>query len=429
MRDTLKLTSIEFKDSGTKIVYDYSFDKDIAKYFNPKEPFFVSYNEDVSQVPMSISVIPFLANILPISWFGGFDVIIEELDESFYNSSEKIKLEFQKSFLELKEVESRLIVKSLIKNERNASNTAMLFSGGVDAYATYFRNQSKNLDLITIHGADIELDDIRQWNSVVHLNESENLLKKNKKHYIKSNLRTFYTYKVDLLLKEMGWWGRVQHGLALNCLLAPLAKLHNYSKVYIASTYTDNIKISWGSTPEIDNLIKWSNVSVIHDGYELKRQEKVKLIVDNTQELDDKIKLRVCYSELNQKVNCSKCEKCYRTIFGIILSNDNPNNYGFDVDENAYERVMNMFGNGFKSEGVLYFWWEINEVISKLADFYIFSNKEKEAEKMIALNNLISQNINMGVKKPSGLNRLKHTLINTFPKVFKIYLNYRHKNL
>lgn len=429
MRNTLKIQTINYRDSGTKIVYDYSFDKDIAKYFNPKEPFFVSYNEDVSQVPMSISVIPFLANILPISWFGGFDVIIEELDESFYNSSEKIKLEFQKSFLELKKVESRLIVKSLIKNERNASNTAMLFSGGVDAYATYFRNQSKNLDLITIHGADIELDDIRQWNSVVHLNESENLLKKNKKHYIKSNLRTFYTYKVDLLLKEMGWWGRVQHGLALNCLLAPLAKLHNYSKVYIASSYTDNIKISWGSTPEIDNLIKWSNVSVIHDGYELKRQEKVKLIVDNTQELDDKIKLRVCYSELNQKVNCSKCEKCYRTIFGIILSNDNPNNYGFDVDENVYERVMNMFGNGFKSEGVLYFWWEINEVISKLADFYIFSNKEKETEKMIALNNLISQNINMGVKKPSWLNRLKHTLINTFPKVFKIYLNYRHKSL
>ena len=429
MRNTLEITAIKFRDNGTKIEYQYTYDKAISKYFNTKELFFVSYNLDVSKTPNSIAIIPLLANLMPIAWFGGFDVCVEELDETFFGSLEKIKIEFQKLFVELKGVESNLKVKSIINNTNYETNAAMLFSGGVDAYATYFRHRKENLDLITIHGADIEINDMKQWDSVVSLNENERLLTNNKNHYIKSNLRTFYTYKVEFLLKERGWWGKVQHGLALNCLLAPLSTIYNYSKIYIASSYTDNIKISWGSTPEIDNLIKWSSVFVIHDGYELKRQEKVNLIIDSAKKLDEKIKLRVCYSELNKEVNCSKCEKCFRTIFGIILSNDNPNKYGFNVDESVYDSTLNMLENGFKTEGVQYFWWEINEAISNSTDFYNFSNKEYEKNKMIALQKLLNLNFEIGVKKPSNLNKLKYKLINTFPKVFKIYLHYKHKNL
>ena len=143
----------------------------------------------------------------------------------------------------------------------------------------------------------------------------------------------------------------------------------------------------------------------------------------------ENLKLRVCYSELNKEINCSKCEKCFRTIFGIILSNDNPNSYGFAVDENVYDKVMKVFIKGFKTRGSAYFWWEISEAISKSRPFFIFSNKEKELEKMKTLNNLLILKIQTGVKETSSLKRLKHKIINRFPKTFKIYLKFRQRGL
>ena len=38
----LKVNQIEFKDSGKRIEYQYSYDKIISKYFNEKDPFFAS---------------------------------------------------------------------------------------------------------------------------------------------------------------------------------------------------------------------------------------------------------------------------------------------------------------------------------------------------------------------------------------------------
>ena len=83
-----------------------------------------------------------------------------------------------------------------------------------------------------------------------------------------------------MLLPNLGWWGSVQHGLALNGVVAPLAQKKGYENIFIASSYTDNIKITWGSTPEIDNNISWASTRVIHDGYELKRQDKLSFIVN-----------------------------------------------------------------------------------------------------------------------------------------------------
>lgn len=423
-----KLNSITVVNQNT-INYNYTCSSDFQKYFNLKEPFFAQYDTDISAISPSVLVVPLLSNIAPISWFAGFDIFLDELDEDFYNSLRIIKAEFVKNYPQIKNESSQIHVKQLIKNKIEANNSAMLFSGGVDAYATYFRQFEENLDLITIHGADVDLKDVKQWETVVRLNENEGLLDKNNKHYIKSNLQTFYTYHVDLLLKDLGWWGKVQHGLALNCLLAPLSMKFNYFKIYIASSYTDNINIAWGSTPEIDNAIQWANVKIVHDGYELKRQDKVSLIVKKSNEINKKINLRVCYSEAIKEINCSKCEKCYRTIIGIILSGDNPNNYGFVTSENVYDEVRNYFSKGFYSKGAQYFWWEINEKIKEEKDFFIFSNKEIEIQKMDLISNLITKNTVSGFKKESRLSRVKHRIQKSFPKIFKIYLKLRQAKL
>jgi len=425
----LKVEKIVYNDSGNKILYNYSYDKSISKYFNPKESFFVSYNVNVQEAPESIAVIPFLANIAPIAWFAGFSIELNEADKDFIEALEVIKNEFSVEYPNIDFSCSKIQVKKLIKNNYVATRSSMLFSGGVDAYATYFRHYKENLDLITIHGADIEIEDVNQWNRVVELNKEEELLKKNSKHYIKSNLRTFYTHHVDLLLQDLSWWGKVQHGLALNAVIAPLSVINGYKTNYIASTYTKNIAISWGSTPEIDNSIKWGNTNIIHDGYELKRQDKVDLIINNTREFNHQLNLRVCYSLLNVSVNCSKCEKCYRTMIGIILANANPNDYGFIISYSIYDKLLDKFKKGFATKGFQYFWSEILKKIKEDKPIFIFKNKDEEEEKMLQLRNLIQLNLDNGLKKKSKLAIIKFKIQNTFPKLFNFYLKIRQRNL
>ncbi|WP_290800198.1 hypothetical protein [Flavobacterium sp.] len=424
-----KIKSIKFEDEGKKIVYDYEYDVGIAKYFNKSESFFVAYDVDVSDTPLSIAIIPFLSNLVTIAWFVDFIIEIDEIDETFLHAIEIIKKEFKSAYPKLELNKDFIVYKNKIKNSYKTQSSAMLFSGGVDAYATYFRNFKKKLDLITIHGADVEINDTDQWNRIITLNSKEKILNHNEKHYIKSNLRAFYTYNVDMLLPNLGWWGSVQHGLALNGVVAPLAQKKGYENIFIASSYTDNIKITWGSTPEIDNNISWASTRVIHDGYELKRQDKLSFIVNFLKNNELEVKLRVCYSLLNKNVNCSKCEKCHRTILGIIVANANPNNYGFSVTEKIYDEVLEKYKNGFNSEGVNYFWWEILQIIKNEDLFFVFRDLESEKMKMNEIKKMIHCNLEKKVKKKTYFEKIKFKIQNKLPRLFKIYLKIRQKGL
>lgn len=420
----LKILSIRIID-GKKIEYNYSIDDGIKKYFNLNDPFYVEYDVDISNVPESILVIPFLANIAPIAWFAGFDIIADVVDETFYTSLHTIKNVFLENYPSIKNLTSNLKAKKLERKSYTNNSIALLFSGGVDAYTTYLRHYSKKPDLITIHGADVELKDELQWNRVIEINRSETLLDDNRKLYLKSNLRTFYNHNVDLLLPELGWWGKIQHGLALNGIIAPLSIVRYYSYVYIASSYTDNVSIKWGSAPEIDNNIAWGSTKVVHDGYEMKRQEKVDYIINTTHKLNKTINLRVCYSTSNTSINCCKCEKCYRTIIGIILANENPNKYGFAVTENVYDKILTMFSKGFSSQGMQYFWWEILQKIETENAFFVFKDEEIELNKMNGIKLLIKKNINNGIIEKTKWSIIKYKVQNMFPELFNFYLKVR----
>lgn len=425
----IKLNDIRFENDGKKIIYDYEYDKTIAKFFSSKETFFVEFDIDVSDTPLSIAVVPFLANVLPIAWFAGFDVHVDETDAAFMQGMEIIRKQLQSgnTFADLSK--SKLHFKKSVNNEYQASRTAMLFSGGVDAYATYFRHFDEKCDLITIHGADVELEDVSQWNRVVALNENEPLLAENAKFYITSNIRTFYTHHVDLLMPNVNWWWKVQHGLALNSVVAPLAYVRKYRTLYIASTFTNAIQIDLGSMPEIDNNIQWGSTRVSHDCYDLNRQAKVDLIIKSTKKIGRNINIRVCYSLLNKGVNCSHCEKCSRTIIALIVAGANPNDYGFTTSATIYDRLFQDLKGGFHAQAIQHLWQEILEKSYESPDFFVFADKETETRKMQALQQLIETNVANGLRKKSRLYKVKFKIQNTFPKMFKMYLNLRKSGL
>ena len=421
--EKLIVKAINVSNNGHRINYDYTLTAGIKKYFNLDKPFYIEFQEDISSVPESILAIPLIANLAPISWYAGFELEIEELDEDFSNALKVIKQDFLKRE-SVNELKGDVIPKKVVQNTFEKSKTAMLFSGGVDAYATYIRIFDKTPDLITLLGADIQIEDQKQWTDFTNFVESEGLLKNNDKEYITANLRDFYTYQVELLLTDIGWWGKVQHGLALIGALAPLSYIKGYKEIYIASSYTDNINIEWGSTPQIDEAITWANgVQVYHDGYDLKRQDKVDLIADFAEKADTKFKLRVCYSEKRTEFNCSYCEKCFRTIFGLILNNKNPNDYGFNVDGSVYDKMYTIFNIGSGSKGVRYFWWELMEKAKSVDQFYVFSDEEAERKQIDkirsgSIDQLLEQKLNTPKSKSQ---RLKFIIRNKFPWLRNMY--------
>jgi hypothetical protein len=417
---------LRLSEDGRRIDYQYTVSGGAAKYFEGCPTFYAQYETDISSVPESLLMIPLVANLMPIAWFAGIAVEVQALDEEFVRALENIKITFQKDYPFLQAAPSSLTVGRTVQNSQACGASAMLFSGGVDAYTTFFRHQSEGLELVSVHGADIAVDDHQQWQRMIDATGREALLDVNVKRHVQSNIRDFYNYRVDLLVPSKSWWGTVQHGLALNSLLAPLSHVYGYSRIYIASSYTDAIQILWGSTPEIDNQIKWAGCKVFHDGYEMHRVNKIASIVKETSGSATKVKLRVCYSELNNGLNCSNCEKCFRTMLALSLFGADPNQFGFRADSNSYATIHDFIRKGFKTLGARYFWWEIYQRMEISDDFYCFSGQDRFRQSQIR------EALAIALEKPIKIRRfsaLKMAFISRFPSIFAAYLGIRRRFL
>ena len=418
---SIKINSISLEEAGHKIKYDYDIPKELKKYF--KDDFFARYDVSVADVPESILVIPFVANLLPISWMLGFDIVVNEIDDKFHAGMQHVKAIFAKEFPQISQQKSEIVAERLVTNQSEHKTDAMLFSGGVDAYATYFRNFHKPLDLVLVRGADIPLDDHKQWQTALDSMESEQILDKNPKHYIEMNCRNFYSYHVTELVAGGGWWGKVQHGLSLTCSAAPLAYVLGYGNLSIAATHNVNFRMFWGSMPEIDQNTRWADTLVHHDGFDLTRIDKVELIVKNAQQLPHNLNLRVCYSEFNHGLNCSECEKCYRTMLAITVFGANPNDYGFKVGPKLYDDVEKIVQDGFATKGIRYDWEKTYHKLQLQGDIYQFDGHPHSKQQ---LEQKLAQGLALEiVQRTSFTDKFKRKIIGTFPNAFKVYLKIR----
>lgn len=322
------------------IEYDYFVTGDISKYFILSERFIVEYSEDISSTPQSIAVIPFLTNFLPISWVTDSQIIVDEIDKSFYENLGKIKDGYINMYPNIKFSGSLLFNKVVDNNWKDDEKTAMFFSGGLDSYFTLIQNIKYSPKLITIWGADIPFDDITGWKSaskhVKNVSKTFNL----DYCFIKSPFRRVVDYlSLNNLVEKKSnseWWHDFQHGIGIIGHAAPVVYKNKLNMVYIASTYSINDKqVSCASYPTIDNNVRIGSCKVIHDGFEYTRQDKVLKVCKYSITTNKKIHLRVCW-EVAGGHNCSACEKCIRTIMGIYAEGYNPVDFGFLPD---YEHV------------------------------------------------------------------------------------------
>ncbi|MBO7293402.1 MAG: hypothetical protein J6V07_05650, partial [Clostridia bacterium] len=322
---------------GNRIEYEYSVSGEWQEAFRLEERFFVEYSRDVSTVPSSIAVIPLLANLLPMSWAYDAEIVVPECDRDFYESIPEFKRGYEEMYPMLS-LGGRLLAKEIVDAEpRGGERAAVFFSGGVDAFNTLVCHMDENPCLITVWGADIKLSDEVGWERVLqHLGQVREEFSVDC-YTVRSSFRLFLSEGIlsrRVAASGDGWWHGFQHGVGMYAMSAPLAYLLGLRRVYFASTYTiaDKGIVPCASDPTIDNYVRFCGAAVCHDGNELTRQEKIGNITAFATERDKRIPLRVCWVSSGGS-NCCRCEKCWRTILGILAEGKDPHEYGFDYTD------------------------------------------------------------------------------------------------
>ena len=342
-----------------------------------KESFYYEVEDmDISEIPIEILQIPFILNILPVVWLSGLKLSIDSIDKNFYESIKVLQKVFQSMYPQVKfdgELSSENIVD--IKFQTNNNSATLLFSGGLDSLTSMYRHIDENLILVSLQGADIQLEDKKAWSRVHNL--VDGYLEHNKNLstcFINSNFKTFLNHKKIKTICSLEWWGNVQHGMGMISFMSIPAYIYGASVGYIASGYSNKFKdVSWGSAPKIDNNTYWSNFKAIHDSFDMNRQDKVNFIVKYKAQHNIFIKPRVCFSSIGA-MNCCKCGKCVITISGLLAANANYKDYGFDIEENEFIRSVksSMKENKFRSFSSLLsisLWKEIQDDIKSIEEY------------------------------------------------------------
>jgi hypothetical protein len=352
MKPQIIVESIEKKDK--KVICHFTCSPDLEKYFNKDEPFFVeygiddSYRFDAAHIPDGVLIIPFLCNVLPIVWIGDAVLHIAEIDKTFYESIPEFKQGYIDLYPEIDfagTVTVERIIESVgaeLRGGGGGGTNIAFFSGGVVAFNTLINHQVEKPLLLTLWGSDVFFNDTAGWDNV-----KEHVRKTAEQFgvsylFIKSNFRKFLNESAlsKLVFKRAkdGWWHGFQCGIGLVGHSAPIAYLLNVKNIYSASSFTKDYTGPGAAFPSIEDHIRFSNSRIVHDGFELTRQDKIGNICNFSRKNNIVLFLRVCWMSGGGK-NCSACEKCYRTIMGILAEDYDPNDFGLFYDKQLGSKI------------------------------------------------------------------------------------------
>ena len=270
---------------------------------------------------------------MPIAWVLDAEIVVETLDYDFYAHLSEVKQGYINMYPRIK-FGGKLTVNRLVSHDYETSDeTAALFSGGADSFDTLIAHAAEHPTLVTLLGSDLKLNDNIGWERVSkHALETAKQFQC-KNLFIASSFRLFlnegFLHNLVMPLANDGWWHGFQSGIGIIGHIAPYAYLHKLKKLYIASSFDYECKnYTCASDPTIDNYVYIGKCATIHDGFEFSRQNKIRRICKFARQTGEPVLLRVCWISSGGQ-NCCACEKCYRTICGILAEGENPAKFGF----------------------------------------------------------------------------------------------------
>ena len=421
------LEAIDVGEGGRRLSYRTRASGPAARLFDPRRPFTVRYDEPVGDLSPAVLAVPLVANVAPLAWFAGFDVEVPELDADFVEALPEIRRGFEELHPPLAAMAGDVRVKRREPSPRHAApGAAALFSGGVDAYATFYRHRDERPALVSVIGADIDERDETARRRLQGALDREPVIAPFERHLVEANLRTFLRHPVDRLVDGLSWWGRVQHGMGMLGLLAPLAARHGWTDVYIGATYNEGRPARlWGSMPQIDDRIRFAGARAHHDGYALQRQQKVALIAAHGERDAQRPQLRVCYAEHDDGLNCRRCEKCLRSSFALLIEGADPSDYGLTPAGDLLPRIEALLDRPFATPGVQDEWREIAARTAHAPGPPARLATSADPGRLEAIAMRIREQPNLAFVPPGRWARIRHGIIHRFPRLFSFYLKLR----
>lgn len=330
------------------VLYDFHTNDELRGYFRTQR-MFIQYEEDVSDVPLSVLSIPFVNTMAGFSWLSDSMLFVDEIDATYYESFKQLK----RAYSELHHVAlpGMFVPSRIVENvlENNTKQSILLFGGGVDCHSSFLRNRQTCSYIINIYGW---LKSIDETNAVDVSDEKTTAQYAQQMAveaiHVRSNFASqFNLSEVDRklcvpLIKTSYWYGLL-HPMAFLSISSVIAWKYGISSLIIASSFTkERVNIHCASYITTDSEFRFAtNGSTLHDGFELDRQDKVKVLVDYQKATDKPYRIQAC--SFNDH-NCCECEKCFRTIVELVAENADPRDFGFNDIQGSlkqhWERII-----------------------------------------------------------------------------------------
>lgn len=381
------------------VKYEFSV-TDGLKRFLKSSFLFCNFGMDMSDVPQSILSIPFVGTFIGLCWLENSILWLPEIDQSYYDGLKNVKLAYAEMYQD-HPMKGRLIPAKFVENNFQATENAMLlFGGGVDAHTTFVRHINEITDLINIQGwyasENVPTDKVSEYD----FSHCANVASENKKTFVgvKSNFaQVFNANIIDKYHSKKlhdAWWHGIQHSMAFISIAIPVAFKKGIHTIYIGSSKTIGDRNTCASVTTTDSEYRYANIGkVVHDAFELNRQDKVKVITDYQKHSHKPYPLKVCSFHEN---NCCQCEKCFRTIIAIVAEGSDPRLFGFHIDGSLKEYFVKVVHDKIALWGVSFEWeiyWQrtarrmrenYNNVLEKdFADWFLNYNFLVEKKKAL----------------------------------------------
>ena len=330
------------------VLYDFHTNDELRGYFRTQR-MFIQYEEDVSDVSSSILSIPFVNTMAGFSWLSDSMLFVDEIDATYYESFKQLK----RAYSELHHVAlpGMFVPSRIVENvlENNTKQSILLFGGGVDCHSSFLRNRQTCSHIVNIYGWLKSVDET----NVVDVSDRETTAEYAKQMgveaiHVRSNFASqFNLSEVDRklcvpLIRTSYWYGLL-HPMAFLSISSVIAWKYGISSLIIASSFTkERVNIHCASYITTDSEFRFAtNSSTLHDGFELDRQDKVKVLVDYQKATDKPYRIQAC--SFNDH-NCCECEKCFRTIVELVAENADPRDFGFNDIQGSlkqhWERII-----------------------------------------------------------------------------------------
>lgn len=400
-RNNIIVDSISVKNNIVE--YKFHVSKEIQKYFDT-DVFWIEYMEDMTYVPASVLSISFVGTFMAFSWVTNSVIWVKDLDKTFYNSIHRIKQAYQDIYYHFpflgRVVPSIISMNNMSKRKDLNNDALLLFSGGADAHSSFLRNLDKNPILFNIQGW---YDSLLSIDSVAEADKSDISIFANKMNvkssHVRSNFAKVISREFDKKFQSrLGdtWWHGFVHSMAFISIAIPYAFKNNVPEIIIASSLTTGLNHLCASNSTTDSEFCYAGTGyTLHDGFELNRQDKIHIICEYQKKIKAPYPIRVCSF---RDCNCCECEKCFRTVLGIVAETANPNDFGFYFSCTLKEHWQDVMTRriammGFGSEQVIHWphikrrmienYNQMTEEQKEFVDWFLTFDFNKEKRKAV----------------------------------------------